>query len=118
MANPNLINATSIFGKTIFATLTTSLTSLLANAAASNTILKVNSVMVTNTSSSPASATLDVLRSGTGYPLCSNIVVPERSAVVLISKDSLIYLEEGDTMRISGSVATVLRCFISYEIIS
>jgi len=47
MANPNIVNVTDIRGKTTYAALTTTLTTvLLANAASSGKVFKVNSIMV------------------------------------------------------------------------
>ena len=48
MANPNIASATSILGNTVYGSLSTSLTEVLENAASSNTIVKVNSVVISN----------------------------------------------------------------------
>ena len=49
MANPNIINATSILGKTVFdADIDTSASELLENAALSGKILKINSLIIAN----------------------------------------------------------------------
>ena len=48
MAAPNLVNVSSIYGKTVGADLTTSIQGILANSGGSNKVLKINSVYVTN----------------------------------------------------------------------
>ena len=49
MANPNIVNVTSILGETVVGALTTTLTTvLLTNAASSGKVLKVNSVLISN----------------------------------------------------------------------
>ena len=49
MANPNIVNVTSIYGQTTYAALTTTITTvLLANSAASGKVFKINSIMVAN----------------------------------------------------------------------
>ena len=54
MANPNIVNVTSIYGKTIGVALdTTTSTQLLA--CASNKLLKINSIIVSNIDGSSAS---------------------------------------------------------------
>ena len=55
MAAPNILSATSIYGKTVGAALGTTLTtSLLANASGSNKVLKINSIIVANVDGSNA----------------------------------------------------------------
>jgi hypothetical protein len=58
MAAPNLKSPTTVTGKTATAGLTTSLTSVLSNGAASNTVLKVNTIRTANTSAS--AVTVDI----------------------------------------------------------
>ena len=47
MANPNLVNVTSITGESVQAALTTTLTTEIL-AAASDTLVKVNSIIIAN----------------------------------------------------------------------
>lgn len=118
MANPNLISATSIYSRSAFITPSTSATTIIANAANSNQIFKVSTVMATNTFSTTINITLDVLRSATTWVICSNISIPPNSAVVLLNKEGILYLEEGDTLRATASTATYIKLYASYEIIS
>lgn len=118
MANPNLIAAAAIYSKTAFITPGTSATSIVANAANSNQLLKVSTIMVTNTFTSSINVTIDVLRSATTWTICSNISIPPNSAVVLLNKEGVLYLEEGDTLRATASTATYIKLYTSYEIIS
>ena len=48
MAAPNLVNVSSIYGKTVGASLGTSIAAVLANGGSSNKVLKINSIYVTN----------------------------------------------------------------------
>ena len=49
MANPNIVNVTSILGETVIGALTTTLTTvLLTNSASSGKVFKVNSVIISN----------------------------------------------------------------------
>ena len=55
MANPNIVNVTTIFGNSSFTNLsTTSVTSLASNAASSNKVYKINSIVVSNVDGSTA----------------------------------------------------------------
>ena len=59
MANPNIASATSILGNTVYGSLSTSLTEVLENAAGSNTIVKVNSVVISNVDGTNAADVTD-----------------------------------------------------------
>lgn len=118
MANPNLITSTSIYSKASYITPGTSATNIVANASNSNTIVKVSTIMATNTWTSSIAVTVDVLRGATSWVICSNIVIPANSAVVLLNKEGILYLEEGDTLRALASTATYIKLFASYEIIA
>lgn len=118
MANPNLISATSIYSKSAFITPGISATTIVANAASSNQVYKVSTIMATNTFSSSVNVTVDVLRGATTWVICSNISIPPNSAVVLLNKEGILYLEEGDTLRATASAATYIKLYASYEIIA
>jgi hypothetical protein len=120
MANPNIVNVTSIYGKTTGAALGTTLTtSLLANAASSGKVLKVNSIIVSNVDgTNQAGVTIDHYNGTTGFKIANTISVPADASVVILDKSSSIYLEEGQSIRGGASVASDLEIIISYEEIS
>ena len=117
MAAPNIISATSILGKTVAAELdTTTTTSLLANAASSNKLLKVNSVIVGNKDgASAATVTISWYNGSTDFFIASTVNVPVNSTLVIVGKDSPIYLEEGQSIRGGASANGDLDVIISYE---
>ena len=74
MANPNIVNVTSIYGNVANASLTTtSATSLASNAASSGVVFKVDNIVVANTTGSAANITINVYSAaalgGTAYPI-------------------------------------------------
>ena len=117
MAAPNIISATSILGKTVAAALdTTTTTSLLANAASSDKLLKVNSVIVGNKDGSTgATVTISWYNGSTDFYIASTVNVPANSTLVVVGKDSPIYLEEGQSIRGGASANGDLDVIISYE---
>lgn len=121
MANPNIVNVSSIYGKTLGAALTTTSADILTNSAASNKIFKVNTVLVSNIDG-VNNATCDVTfydaSATTSYNLAKVILVPAASTLKIISKDNPIYLEEGDKIAGLASATTRLQIIISYEDIS
>ena len=117
MAAPNIVNVTSIYGKTKGVALDTTLTTaLLANANGSNKLLKVNSIIVANKDgSSTADVTISLHDGSTDYYLASTVTVPADSTLIVLGKDAPIYLEENQTIRGGASAAGDLDCIISYE---
>jgi hypothetical protein len=124
MANPNIVNVTSILGQTTYAALTTTLTTvLLANAASSGNVLKINSIMVSNVDGSAAAdVTIDIntsaAGSGTSYALASTISVPADATLQVIDGNSSFYLLEDKSILGGASAAGDLEIVISYEQIS
>ena len=126
MANPNIINATSILGKTVYdADISNTASELLENAASSNKVLKINSLIIANidTAATPLAADITVtIRNAAGTviysTLAKDIAVPAYATLVVISKDTSIYLEEDRSIYLQASVASDLSATCSYEEIS
>jgi hypothetical protein len=124
MANPNIVNVTTITGKTTYAALTTTLTTvLLANSAASGKVYKVNSIMVANVDgTNAADVTVDINTAagggGTSYALASTISIPADATLNLVDKNSSFYLMEDKSILGGASADGDLEIIISYEIIN
>lgn len=116
MAAPNIVNVTNILGKTTPYAVTTSAAALVTNDT-SGSVYKINTVMVTNTTGTNIGVYLQLYRSTTAYPIAFNITVPVGTTVVLLAKDTALYLEENDVLRIYGS-ASGLNAICSYEVIA
>jgi hypothetical protein len=120
MANPNIVNVSSILGVSVQATLTTTLTTEIIAAVASNHVYKVNSITVANIDgSSAADVSVFITKSG-GSPIAiaSTISVPADASLSLIDKNSGFYLQEGDNIEAGASADGDLTITISYEDIS
>lgn len=114
MAAPNIVNVTSIYGKTGVLAVTTSATAIITNSAASGKVLKVDSLMVANVNGSAnATVNVDVYRSSTAYRIAYQMTVPAGATLDMLSK--YIYLEEGDSLRLTASVNSYLEAVASYE---
>jgi hypothetical protein len=117
MAAPNLLNPSTIIGKTAVQSVGTSATAIVTNSAASGKALKVNALYVSNIDgTNNADITVDLFRSSTAYHIAKTIVVPADATLDVISKP--IYLEEGDTLRLTANAASDLQAVCSYEDIS
>lgn len=118
MANPNIVNVTDIRGKSSVQSVGTSPTAIVENPVSSNKVVKINTLIVSNIDEDDQDITVDVFRSSTAYKVAFAVVVPANATLVVISKDTGIYLEEGDSLRLEGSDNAVLDAICSYEEIS
>ena len=117
MAAPNIVNVTTITGKTAVLAHTASAVAIVANSAASGMVYKVNSLYVANVDGATAyTVTIDLFRSSTAYRLAYQVSVPAGATLDVLSK--AIYLEEGDSIRALGSTTLKLEATCSYEQIS
>ena len=117
MAAPNLVNVTSIYGKTMGAALGGVTTTDILECP-SNKLLKINSVIVSNKHASDAvDLTCYFLdnSASTRYELANTVTIPSKSTLVVIGKDSPIYLEESDQIEAGASATSSLVMVISYE---
>ena len=129
MANPNIVNVSSIVGGNAGWALTNTITTTLLTVAA-DVIVKINSLIVTNihgTNAATVSIEINGIGGGaTGVTLAANLTtqvriastmnVPADDSLVLIEKP--IYLMEADVLRGGASAASTLELFASYEVIN
>ena len=116
MAQPNIVNVSSILGTSEVKVLTTTLTTTLVTAA-SDKVLKINVIRCTNITDSDATVTLDVEVSGTHKKIANEVTVPANSVVDIVDKNSSFYLMETDLIRGGASAASTLEYMTSYEIL-
>lgn len=117
MAAPNIVNVTAIYGKTAVLAVTTSATAIVTNSAASGKVLKINALYVANVDgTNNAEVTVDVFRSSVAYKIASTVVVPADASLSIL--DQSIYLEEGDSLRLTANANSDLEAVCSYEDIS
>lgn len=130
MANPNIVNVTSILGTTTYLTPggTTALV-LLPNAASSGQVFKINQIVVANVTGSAANATVAIYSNGavaqgsapsggTAYPIVSAVSVPANASLIAVDKTTAVYLMEGSSISVTSGTSSALTYTISYEVIS
>ena len=123
MANPNIVSVASIYGKTVYDTdIATTAASLVSNAASSGKILKINSLIIANidgTNAADITVTLRNAAGGTTYSTLANTIsVPADATLVVVSKDTSVYLMEDMSLYVLASAAGDLSATCSYEEIS
>jgi hypothetical protein len=131
MAAPNIASLTTITGKTTYFTPSgTTAVVLLQNAASSNTVLKINQIVVANVDGTNAvDCTVSIYSNGgvaqgsapsggTAYPIASTISVPADASLIVVDKTTGIYLEEDTSISITSGTASKLTFSVSYELMS
>ena len=128
MANPNIVNVTSILGGNAGWNLSATPTDTLMTVD-SGKVVKLNSIIVSNvdvTNAADVSVFIDGLGTGasgvttTGADatvyIAKTISVPADATLVLL--DTPIYMMEGDILKGGASAASDLDLLVSYEVIS
>jgi hypothetical protein len=118
MAAPNLYNITTVTGKTLAFDVAATSTTMVSNAAGSNSSIRINSLFVANIGNATATFTVDFVRSSISTKIAKVVPCEVGNSVIVIAKDTGIYLEEGDSLTIVGSVAAALQAVISYDVVS
>ena len=118
MATPNLVNVTSVTPFTINGEVTTSLVDIIDVPA--DKCYKINTIIIANVDGTNA-ADIDLwISTDNGsnfYNIASTVSVPADSTLVVIDKNSQIYLDETDLLKIVGSANSDLEYTVSGEIL-
>jgi len=125
----NIVNVTAITGNTTYYTPsgTTSVV-LLANAASSTLLYKINQIVCSNVNGSSAvNATVAVYNNatvttqgsapsgGTAFPIISTVSVPASASLIAVDKTTAVYLMEGQSIVVTSGTANGITYTISYE---
>lgn len=125
MAAPNIVNVGTITGKTDLTALSsTQIIKVVENPASSGKVIKVNMIQVANVDGTNAcDVTVKIYDSatpatGTGYSLVSTASVAADSSLVVLDKNTAVYLEEDHSITAQAGTANDLEVIVSYEEIS
>jgi hypothetical protein len=131
MANPNIAALTTLTGNTTYLTPSaTTAVVLLANAASSNQVFRINQIVAANVNGTNAvDTTVSIYTNGavaqgsapsggTAFPVASTISVPADASLIVVDKTTAIYLQEGTSITVTSGTASQITYSISYEVIS
>ncbi len=127
MANPNIVNVTTILGNTsttlISSTADPFATALVDNAASSGKVFKINSIVAANVDGSSAcDITIKIFSEdalgGTGTAIASTISVPADATLIITDRTTTFYLLEDRSIGATASAANDIVVTISWEEIS
>jgi bifunctional N-acetylglucosamine-1-phosphate-uridyltransferase/glucosamine-1-phosphate-acetyltransferase GlmU-like protein len=125
MAAPNIVGPSTITAKTAFLTSVTGATGtvLLNNAASSGKAFQVTTLFVSNIDGTNAvDVTIEVHNqddgAGTGHAICSTVTVPADATLIVVSKDTPVWLEEDRSIVVNPSASNDIQVVCSYLEIS
>jgi hypothetical protein len=120
MANPNIVNVTSIVGNSLSVAVLTTATQLASNAASSGKVFKINSILIANIDGTVATdITVNIYSAaalgGTALAIASTISVPADASLIVTDKTTAFYLLEDRSIGALASAAGDLVATISFE---
>jgi hypothetical protein len=116
MALPNLNRPASVVGRNATLAITTSAQDIVSNSSASGKSVRVVSLYVSNVDGvNAASVTVSVWNGSVARHICNTVAVPADSTVSVITREDIVYLNEGDSIRLTASANGDLEAVCSYE---
>ena len=120
MANPNIVNVTSILGNSLSVAVLTTATQLASNAASSGKVFKINSIVIANIDgTSAADVTVNIYSAaalgGTPLAIASTISVPADASLIVTDKTTSFYLLENQSIGALAGTTGDLVATISFE---
>jgi hypothetical protein len=123
MANPNIVNVTSVYGNTSYLIpSTTAATTWTALTPATNTVNKIDNIVASNVTASVATVTVAInsaaAGAGTNYRLVYQVPVPVNASIVIADKSTAFYLGEAQSIVVTVGTASAIELTASYEAIT
>lgn len=122
MANPNIVSVTAIYGNSSQTALSsTSVTSIVSNAASSGKVYKINMLVAANVDGTTAAdITINIYSnatagSGTAFAIASTISVPADASLIVSDKTTAFYLLENQSIGAIAGTANDLVVTCSWE---
>ena len=119
MANPNIVNVTAIYGNTLVALATNAAANsqnLVVNAANSGKLYKINALYVSNYQGTNAAEITINHRTGINeFSIASTVSVAADSTLVIVTKDSSIYLKEDCQINMASNINSALSVTCSWD---
>lgn len=123
MANPNIVNVTSIYGNTSYLIpSTTSATAWTALTPAVGTVNKIDNIVASNVTASAVAVTVSINSAtaggGTAYRIAYQISVPANASLIIVDKTTAIYVGESQSIVVTVGTGSAIELTASYEAIT
>lgn len=123
MANPNIVNVSSIYVSTVYLIPTgTSATTWTGLTPSVGSITKVDSIAATNVTGTAATITLSINSAtgggGTAYRVAYQISVPGNTTLMIVDKSNPIYVGEGQSIVATSGTSNSIELVASIEVLT
>ena len=123
MANPNIVNVTSIYGNTSYLIpSTTAATTWTALTPAAGTVNKIDNIVASNVTASSVAVTVAInsaaAGAGTNYRIVYQVPVPANASIVVADKSTAFYLGEAQSIVVTVGTGSAIELTASYEAIT
>ena len=123
MANPNIVNVTSIYGNTSYLIPSgTGATTWTALTPASGTVNKIDNIVASNVTSSAVAVTVSINSAvsggGTAYRIAYQISVPANASLIVVDKTTAFYCGESQSIVVTVGTGSAIELTASYEAIT
>ncbi len=123
MANPNIVNVTSIYGSTSYLIpSTTSATTWTALTPSAGTVNKIGNIVASNVTSSAVAVTVSINSAisggGTAYRIAYQISVPPNSSLIIADKTTSFYVGEAQSVVVTVGTGSAIELTASFESIT
>jgi len=117
MAAPNLITVSSVYGYNTATTIGTAITVLVSNPSTSNSSYKITTLYVANVDNSQtAHVSVDFYRNSISIRLIDRMEVAPGNSLIVMTRDSAIYLQEGDSIRAYSDQNNLIHLNLGFEV--
>jgi hypothetical protein len=123
MANPNIVNVTSIYGNTSYLIpTTTTATTWTVLTPSAGTVNKIDNIVAANVTGTAAVITVSVNSAvsggGTAYRLAYQITVPANASLIITDKTTAFYVGEAQSVVVTSGTTNAIEMVASYEAIT
>lgn len=123
MANPNIVNVTSIYGSTSYLIpATTGATTWTALTPASGTVNKIDNIQACNVTANAAVITVSINSAaaggGTAYRFVYQLSVPPGATIVVLDKTTAVYVGESQSIVATVGTSSAIEFTASFEAIT
>jgi hypothetical protein len=123
MANPNIVNVTSIYGNTSYLIpSTTAATTWTALTPAVGTVNKVDSIVASNVTATAVPVTVSINSAvsggGTAYRIAYQINVPANASLIIVDKTTALYVGEAQSIVVTVGTSSAIELTAAYEAIT
>jgi hypothetical protein len=123
MANPNIVNVTSIYGNTSYLIpSTTAATTWTALTPAVGTVNKLDSIVASNVTGAAVAVTVSINSAtgggGTAYRIAYQINVPANASLIIVDKTTALYVGEAQSIVVTVGTSSAIELTAAYEAIT